>query len=114
MILVTGGAGYIGSHYVLYERERGNEVVVLDNLVYGHKEAVLDTPLVIGDLAKGFRKMLVGYPPSLSRHGPIAEMWTLRIRRERDESGREARRPVSTGPVLAAVAVHMNPRLPGA
>jgi UDP-glucose 4-epimerase len=50
MILVTGGAGYIGSHYVLYERERGNEVVVLDNMVYGHKEAVLDTPLVIGDL----------------------------------------------------------------
>jgi UDP-glucose 4-epimerase len=50
MILVTGGAGYIGSQYELYERERGNEVVVLDNMVYGHKEAVLDTPLVIGDL----------------------------------------------------------------
>lgn len=51
MILVTGGAGYIGSHYVLYERERGNDVVVLDNLVYGHSEAVLGAPLVIGDLA---------------------------------------------------------------
>lgn len=50
MILVTGGAGYIGSHYVLYERARGNDVVVLDNLVYGHREAVLDTPLVVGDL----------------------------------------------------------------
>lgn len=50
MILVTGGAGYIGSHYVLYERERGNDVVVLDNLVYGHREAVLDAPLVVGDL----------------------------------------------------------------
>ncbi len=52
MILVTGGAGYIGSHYVLYERERGNEVVVLDNLIYGHREAVLDAPLVIGDLTR--------------------------------------------------------------
>ncbi len=51
MILVTGGAGYIGSHYVLYERERGTEVVVLDDLVYGHREAVLDAPLVVGDIA---------------------------------------------------------------
>lgn len=50
MILVTGGAGYIGSHYVLYERARGSRVVVLDNLVYGHREAVLDAPLVEGDL----------------------------------------------------------------
>jgi UDP-glucose-4-epimerase GalE len=50
MILVTGGAGYIGSHYVLYERERGNDVVVLDNMVYGHPEAVLDAPCVNGDL----------------------------------------------------------------
>jgi UDP-glucose 4-epimerase len=49
MILVTGGAGYIGSHYVLYERQRGNEVVVLDSMVYGHREAVLDSPLIVGD-----------------------------------------------------------------
>lgn len=51
MILVTGGAGYIGSHYVLYERARGRDVVVLDNLVYGHREAVLDVPCVEGDLS---------------------------------------------------------------
>jgi UDP-glucose-4-epimerase GalE len=50
MILVTGGAGYIGSHYVLYERARGTEVVVLDNLVYGHRESVLDVPFVEGNL----------------------------------------------------------------
>jgi UDP-glucose-4-epimerase GalE len=56
MILVTGGAGYIGSHYVLYERERGNQVVVLDNMVYGHPEAVLGAPLVEGDL--GDRRLL--------------------------------------------------------
>jgi UDP-glucose 4-epimerase len=51
MILVTGGAGYIGSHYVLHERARGAEVVVFDNLCLGHPEAVLDTPLVVGDIA---------------------------------------------------------------
>ena len=51
MILVTGGAGYIGSHYVLYERARGSEVVVLDNLVFGHREAVpADVPFVEGSL----------------------------------------------------------------
>jgi UDP-glucose 4-epimerase len=51
MILVTGGAGYIGSHYVLYERERGNEVLVLDDLSLGHRESVLDAPLIVADLS---------------------------------------------------------------
>ncbi|MCA0986901.1 UDP-glucose 4-epimerase GalE [Guptibacillus algicola] len=39
-ILVTGGAGYIGSHTVMYLKEQGEEVVVLDNLSKGHSEAV--------------------------------------------------------------------------
>ncbi len=51
MILVTGGAGYIGSHYVLFERSRGNEVLVLDDLSLGHREAVLDAPLIVADLS---------------------------------------------------------------
>ena len=50
MILVTGGAGYIGSHAVLSLRESGQEVVVLDDLVNGHAAAVLDAPLVQGRL----------------------------------------------------------------
>lgn len=51
-ILVTGGAGYIGSHAVLALQEAGYEVVVLDNLVYGHRELVEDVlkvELVVGD-----------------------------------------------------------------
>ena len=49
-ILVTGGAGYIGSHTVLQLRERGERVVVLDDLSTGFREAVLDAPLVVGNV----------------------------------------------------------------
>lgn len=49
-ILVTGGAGYIGSHVTRQLRDRGDRVVVLDNLSSGHREAVLDAPLVVGDV----------------------------------------------------------------
>jgi UDP-glucose 4-epimerase len=47
-ILVTGGAGYIGSHVVLQLRARGEQVVVLDDLSTGFRQAVLDTPLAVG------------------------------------------------------------------
>ena len=47
-ILVTGGAGYIGSHTALQLRARGERVVVLDDLSRGFRQAVLDTPLVVG------------------------------------------------------------------
>jgi UDP-glucose 4-epimerase len=48
-ILVTGGAGYIGSHVVLQLVARGERVVVLDNLSTGYREAVRGAELVIGD-----------------------------------------------------------------
>ncbi len=50
-VLVTGGAGYIGSHTVRALREAGRSVVVLDSLELGHREAVIDAPLVVGDIA---------------------------------------------------------------
>jgi UDP-glucose 4-epimerase len=50
-ILVTGGAGYIGSHTVRALRERGDRVVVLDTLELGNADAVIDAPLVVGDIA---------------------------------------------------------------
>src|SRR3989344_9645054 len=50
-ILVTGGAGYIGSHAVKQLQENGCEVVVLDNLSTGRKEAVGGAKIVVGDLA---------------------------------------------------------------
>ena len=48
-VLVTGGAGYIGSHTVRLLVEQGRDVVVLDNMEFGHKSAVLGADLVVGD-----------------------------------------------------------------
>lgn len=52
-ILVTGGAGYIGSHTVLALVQAGYQVIILDNLVYGHRdlvEQVLQVELIEGDI----------------------------------------------------------------
>lgn len=52
-ILVTGGAGYIGSHAALALQREGYRVIVLDNLEYGHRELIEDVlkmELVIGDI----------------------------------------------------------------
>jgi UDP-glucose 4-epimerase len=49
-VLVTGGAGYIGSHTVLQLVARGERVVVLDDLSTGFRQAVRDIPLVIGSV----------------------------------------------------------------
>lgn len=47
-ILVTGGAGYIGSHVVKLLGERGEQIVVLDDLSTGNRDAVLFGELVVG------------------------------------------------------------------
>ncbi|RCX22492.1 UDP-glucose 4-epimerase [Fontibacillus phaseoli] len=49
-ILVTGGAGYIGSHTVAELLDKGKEVVVIDNLQSGHRGALLGGKLYEGDL----------------------------------------------------------------
>ncbi|MEP9353640.1 UDP-glucose 4-epimerase GalE [Xanthobacter sp. KR7-65] len=68
-ILVTGGAGYIGSHMVHELVDRGEEVVVLDDLSTGHRHAVPDgVELVVGDV--GDTELVAGV---LRRRG-IAEI----------------------------------------
>ena len=57
--LITGGAGYIGSHTVRELQKDGFETLVLDNLKYGHKdilENVLKVPYIVGQI--GDKKLL--------------------------------------------------------
>jgi UDP-glucose-4-epimerase GalE len=51
-ILVTGGAGYIGSHAVRLFLSRGHDVWIFDNLSEGHRAAVPAERLVVGDLSE--------------------------------------------------------------
>jgi UDP-glucose 4-epimerase len=63
-VLVTGGAGYIGSHTVLQLVARGERVVVLDDLSTGFRQAVRDVTLVTGNV--GDRKLVDAL---LAEHG---------------------------------------------
>jgi UDP-glucose 4-epimerase len=49
-ILITGGAGYIGSHVLLHLTARGERAVVIDSLVTGFRQAVRTAPLIVGDV----------------------------------------------------------------
>ncbi|NDI02237.1 MAG: NAD-dependent epimerase/dehydratase family protein, partial [Actinobacteria bacterium] len=50
-ILVTGGAGYIGSHTVRLLRDLGRDVVVLDSLERADERSLLSAELVVGSIA---------------------------------------------------------------
>jgi UDP-glucose-4-epimerase GalE len=49
-VLVTGGAGYIGSHAAKALRAAGHRPIIFDNLSAGHRQAALDHALVVGDI----------------------------------------------------------------
>lgn len=69
-VLVTGGAGYIGSHACKALAEKGYEPVVFDNLVYGHEHAVKWGPLIQGNLEDNdaVRSVLREYTPEAVIH----------------------------------------------
>lgn len=69
-VLVTGGAGYIGSHMVQALRRAGYRTVILDNLGEGHRAAVKDEELIEGDLTdKGaIRAVLRHHRPTAICH----------------------------------------------
>lgn len=69
-VLVVGGAGYIGSHTCKALHNAGHQPIVVDSLVYGHKEAVKWGPLEVGNI--GDRAWLDGifahYKPEAVMH----------------------------------------------
>lgn len=69
-ILVTGGAGYVGSHTCKMLSQSGYQPVVLDNLVYGHEWAVKWGPLEVGDISDSakLREVFEKYEPSAVMH----------------------------------------------
>lgn len=69
-ILVTGGAGYIGSHACKALANAGYQPIVYDNLLYGHKWAVQWGPLIIGDISdqQKLREVFETYKPQAVMH----------------------------------------------
>ncbi len=70
-VLVTGGAGYVGSHAVVELLDRGMDVVVLDNLIQGHREAVpAGATLIVADLADrtAVDRVFASYPIDAVMH----------------------------------------------
>jgi UDP-glucose 4-epimerase len=78
-ILVTGGAGYIGSHVVRQLGETGERVVVLDDLSSGFRQAVLHGELVVGNtgdaacLAKLFSRFTIDTVMHFAAHTVVPE-----------------------------------------
>jgi UDP-glucose 4-epimerase len=58
-VLVTGGAGYVGSHAAKLLDASGHDVVIVDNLAEGHKKSVGKIPMVLADLLDRERMVAV-------------------------------------------------------
>jgi len=69
-ILVTGGAGYIGSHVVKELLRQGHKPIIFDNLQTGHQKALKDTLLIEGDLSdqKKLKEVFQFYPIDAVMH----------------------------------------------
>jgi UDP-arabinose 4-epimerase len=69
-VLVTGGAGYVGSHFCKAVAREGFKPIVLDNLVFGHESAVRWGPLEQGDISNRVRldELFEQYQPAAVMH----------------------------------------------
>jgi UDP-glucose-4-epimerase GalE len=70
MVLVVGGAGYVGSHVCHALRAASEPHLVLDNLEKGHRQAVEGSPLVVGDIRdpNTVKRVLAEHMPDTVMH----------------------------------------------
>lgn len=68
-VLVTGGAGYVGSHAAKALRRAGYAPIIYDNLSAGHRAAALGAPLVVGDVSD-----VAAVRAAIREHGATAVM----------------------------------------
>jgi UDP-glucose 4-epimerase len=101
-VLVTGGAGYVGSHAVKALRRAGHEPVIYDNLSAGHRAAALGAPLVVGDVSD-----VAGVRAAIRGHGATAVMhfaaWLQVADSVRDPAGYYRNNVVGTLALLEAM-----------
>src|SRR3954462_15837853 len=69
-VVVTGGAGYIGSHVVWTLVDRGHEAIVVDDLSPGRRESVAEASLVVADCGdpRAMSAILADYKPAAVMH----------------------------------------------
>ncbi len=121
-VIVTGGAGYIGSHVVLALGEAGYNVLTYDNLSTGNRAAILSGELVVGDLADKdlLAKTLADFKPDAVMHFAasieVGESVTDPLKYYRNNSVNalnllEALRVAGTGQMIfsSTAAVYGNP-----
>lgn len=68
-VFVTGGAGYVGSHCLRYLLDQGHDAIAFDNLCQGHREAIPEGRLIVGELAD-----TAALQQAISGHGTEAVM----------------------------------------
>ncbi|NBG94649.1 UDP-glucose 4-epimerase GalE [Pyruvatibacter mobilis] len=109
-VLVTGGAGYIGSHTVLALSDRGEDVVVLDNLSTGFRSVIPEgVELVVGDI--GDRALLDSVMDRYEVDAVIHFAGSIVVPDSvTDPLGYYLNNTVKTRELLAAAVVHAVPR----
>jgi len=78
-VLLTGGAGYLGSHVALALAEAGHQPVIYDNLSTGHRSAALDFPLVEADVGdrETMLRTLVDHGIEAVLHFAASSWWAI-------------------------------------
>eukprot|EP00959_Pyramimonas_sp_CCMP1952_P450696 9436412-Pyramimonas_sp.AAC.2 len=94
-VLVTGGAGYIGTHTSLCLLSQGFHVVVVDNLSNSSEEAIVRTKALAGDKGKNLVFYKVRLPVVSVTYAPARAFWLHTVSRVHTPRGDGKRSPAA-------------------